>query len=86
MSKPIKLDASEVEFWKQCVVSAIQWSCNPTVEADQAVLALRERTLVHASGRREWRECSICGKQLDASAMLPRDNFLCCGNTMLIKP
>lgn len=86
MSEPIKLDASEVEFWKACLISAIQWSCNPSEEADNAVMALRERTLTQTNGIREWRECSICGKKLDASSLLPKENFLCCGNTMLMRP
>ena len=80
MSEPIKLTEDEVEFWKACVVAIMRADLGnyATASADNAVMALRERTpkrepsaygavfLCHKCGTR-WPAtssdtCPICAK------------------------
>jgi hypothetical protein len=90
MSEPIKLDPSEVEFWKACVVAVLSDTRLEFVSsADQAVKALRERVDTKpkdAERISSWRQCATCGRKIAAPKGLPLDSFICCNNEMRRMP
>jgi hypothetical protein len=88
MSEPIKLDPSEVEFWKQCYLEFSKCE-TPDRLADSAVRQLRDRVdNKPKDGERisSWRQCATCGRKIAAPKGLPLDSFICCNSEMRRMP
>ncbi len=94
MSEPIKLDASEVEFWQACVVAGLRSGEEQTIyqvednpfrlwsvaTADAAVMALRERTANREHGELYSTQCPSCCNRFTSSAPMLLNKCPVCGH------
>lgn len=83
MSKTIKLQDGEVEFWKACVVASVRRGAENTIEdADDSVIALRERmsitTDVH--GGVYVSRCSKCSSLFTSTSPMKMKGCPICGD------